>query len=432
MEMNDAEIVRRVKSAVVNIAEWKVHPATHPNEAPRRVRVNASGFIIDPSGIVVTNKHVVNDALNMQVIFSNGDRLKAHLLAAAAMVDLAVLKVDLDHPLPALKWADSDRLQVGDPVLTIGNPLGIGMSVSGGIVSALNRNLRDTPFDSYIQTDAAINYGNSGGPLIDSNGDVVGVDTAFYDPDANGGSIGIGFAIPSNLASFVVRFLLDPHHPKPGWIGVTLQDVNDRLADALGVPKATGAIVTAVEPSGPADKAGLRPADVLEAVDGVQQSDSRAFLRSIVGIPVGTNAHLEGWRQGKPLDITATITAWPEDRPAQEIMPTETTQNTIEKAPDPGMQLAIITARARKQYRLDPTLTGALVSAVEPDCEAHDLGITPGDVIINVQGQPTASPGDVRRAIEIAHGEHRRYLAILIQTKGGLRWVSLSITSSGS
>ena len=171
----------------------------------------------------------------MHVIFSNGDRAPARLLAAAAMTDLAVLKVDVDHPLPALKWANSDALQVGDPVLTIGNPLGLGMSVSAGIVSALNRNLHDSPFDSYIQTDAAINYGNSGGPLIDRNGEVVGIDTAFYNPDANGGSIGIGFAIPSNLASFVVRFLLDPNHPKPGWIGVTLEDMNDRLADALGV-----------------------------------------------------------------------------------------------------------------------------------------------------------------------------------------------------
>jgi serine protease Do len=235
MEAGDAAIVRRVAPAVVYIAEWKVHPATEPNQAPRRVRAYASGFIIDPSGIVVTNKHVVDDALSMHVIFSNGDSAPAHLLAAAAMTDLAVLKVDVDHPLPALKWANSDALQVGDPVLTIGNPLGIGTSVSAGIVSALNRNLHDSPFDSYIQTDAAINYGNSGGPLIDSNGEVVGVDTAFYDPDANGGSIGIGFAIPSNLASFVVRFLLEPNHPKPGWIGVTLQDMSDTLADALAV-----------------------------------------------------------------------------------------------------------------------------------------------------------------------------------------------------
>ena len=209
-------------------------------------------------------------------------------------IDVAVLKVDVDHPLPALKWADSDALQIGDPVLTIGNPLGLGMSVSAGIVSALNRNLHDTPFDSYIQTDAAINHGNSGGPLIDRNGSVVGLDTALYNPEASGGFIGIGFAIPSNIVSFVVQFLLNPNHPKPGWIGVTSQDINDRLAEALGVPRAAGAIVSAVDPSGPAVQAGLRPADVLETIDGVQQSDSRAFMRSIVRIPVGTSVHLYG------------------------------------------------------------------------------------------------------------------------------------------
>jgi serine protease Do len=432
MEAGDAAIVRRVAPAVVYIAEWKVHPATEPNQAPRRVRAYASGFIIDPSGIVVTNKHVVDDALSMRVIFSNGDGAPAHLLAAAAMTDLAVLKVDVDHPLPALKWANSDALQVGDPVLTIGNPLGIGTSVSAGIVSALNRNLHDSPFDSYIQTDAAINYGNSGGPLIDSNGEVVGVDTAFYDPDANGGSIGIGFAIPSNLASFVVRFLLEPNHPKPGWIGVTLQDMSDTLADALAVSRASGAIVSAVAPSGPADQVGLRPADGLETIDGVQQSDSRAFLRSIVRLPMGTKVHLTGWREGKPLDVTATVGAWPDYRPAQGILRAEAAQNMIEKAPDPGIRLAAITAQARKQYGLDPALAGALVSVVEPDSEAHDLGIVPGDVIINVQGQPIASPANVHQAIETAHKERRRYLAVLVRTKTGLRWVSLSITGSES
>ena len=432
MEMSDAAIVRQVSPAVVNIAEWKVRPGTQANAPPRRVKVYASGFIIDPSGIVVTNKHVVDGAISMRVIFSDGSSAPAYLLAAAAMIDLAVVKIDMDHALPALKWANSDALQVGDPVLTMGNPLGIGMSVSAGIVSALNRNLQDSPFDEYIQTDAAINYGNSGGPLIDANGDVVGVDTAFYDPNANGGNIGIGFAIPSSLASFVVRFLLDPTHPKPGWIGVTLQDINDRLADALAVPRAQGVIVSAVDPLGPADQAGLRPADVVETVDNVQQSDSRAFLRSIVRLPVGTKVHLTGWREGKPLDITATVAAWPDYRPARGIMRAEAAENMIQKAPDPGIRLAAITAQARKQYGLGSTQAGVLVSAVEPDSEASDLGIVPGDVIVDVQGQQIASPDDVRRAIETAHKERRRYLAMLIRTKAGLRWVSLSITVSQS
>jgi serine protease Do len=432
MEVGDAAVVRQASPAVVNIAEWKLRAATQPGQSPGRVRVYASGFVIDPSGIVVTNKHVVDGALEMHVIFSNGDRVPARLLVAAQMIDLAVLKVDIDHLLPALKWSNSDALQVGDPVLTMGNPLGLGMSVSAGIISALNRNLHDTPFDNYIQTDAAINYGNSGGPLIDANGDVVGVDTALYNPDASGGFIGIGFAIPSNTASFVVRFLLNGNHPKPGWIGATLQDMNNRLADAVGVKRATGAIISAVDPSGPASRAGLRPADVLETVDGVQQSDSRAFLRAIVQLPVGSEVHVTGWRNGKPLDSMVSVAAWPDYAPAQGIMRAEAAQNIIEKAPDPGMRLAPITPQARQQYGLDPKSTGALVSSVEPDCEARELGIMPGNVITNVEGQAVTSPDDVRRAIETAHQERRHYLAMLIQDKSGLRWVSLSITSDAS
>ena len=432
MEIGDAAIVRQVGSAVVNIGEWKVHAATQPGQSPRRVKVYATGFIIDPSGIIVTNKHVVDGALEMHVMFSNGDRAPARLLAASAMVDVAVVKVDVDHPLPALKWGNSDKLQVGDPVLTIGNPLGLGTSVSAGIVSALNRNLHDTPFDSYIQTDADINYGNSGGPLVDRNGDVAGIDTALYNPDANGGFIGIGFAIPSNLASFAVRFLLNPEHPKPGWIGATLQDVDDTLADALGVRRASGVIVSVIDPSGPARQAGLRPADVLETIDGVQQTDSREFLRTIVEIPVGTRVHLTGWRNGKPLETTVNVAAWPNYMPAQGVERAEAAQMMTEKAPDPGLRLGPMTEQARKQYGIDRDLTGALVSAVEPDCEAQQLGIVAGDVITNVQGEPVASPDDVQHAIEAAHAERRHYIAMLVQSRKAVRWVSLSITSQGS
>jgi serine protease Do len=432
MEPNDATIARQATPALVNIAEWKVRANTDPNQPPRRVRVYASGFVIDPSGVIVTNRHVVDGAIETHVIFSNGERAPARLLAAAAMLDLAVLKVDVGHPLPALKWGDSDKLQVGDPVLTMGNPLGLGLSVSAGIVSALNRNLHDGPFSSYIQTDAAINYGNSGGPLIGANGDVVGIDTALYNPQATGGSIGIGFAIPSNIASFAVGFLLDPNHPKPGWIGVTLQDMNDRLGDAIGAPGPNGAIISAVDASGPASKASLRPADVLETIDGVQQSDSRALMWTIVKLPVGMVVHLTGWREGKPLDAKVSVGAWPNYEPAQGVMRAEAAQKMIEKAPDPGMRLAAITDEARKQYGLGPALTGALVSAVEQDCEARDLGIVPGDVVVNVQGQPIASPDDVRKAIQNAHEQRRKYLAMLIQGKVGLRWVSLSISSAGS
>jgi len=432
MESRDAVIVRHATPGVVNISTWKVSPATKPGGEPRRLKFYASGFIVDTSGIIVTNKHVIDGAIEVIVQFADGDRAPARLLAAAAMVDLAVLKVDVGHPLPALKWDDSDALQVGDPVLTIGNPLGIGLSVSAGIVSGLNRDLQDSPFDSYIQTDATINHGNSGGPLIDHDGSVAGVDTALYNPEENGGFIGIGFAIPSNTAKFVVGHLLDPAHPKPGWLGFTLQDMTEELSLAFGLPHSTGAIIASVDPTGPASRAFLRPGDVLEAINGMELDDSRAFMRAILMIPVGSPAFLTVWRDAAKQEITATVAEWPNYMPYGGMMNARAAQAMIAKEPDPGVRLAPITDAVRKQYGLDPALSGALVTAVVAGSEAGDLGIKPGDVITAAQGQPVASPGDVGRAVRTAHAEHRPYLAVLVQSKNTARWISLSISGAES
>jgi len=432
MEAGDAEIVRRDEPAVVNISTWKVHPATNPGETPTRVKVFASGFVVDPSGIIITNKHVIDGALGLTATFSNGERAHARLLVAAEMLDLAILKVDVGRPLPALKWANSDALQIGDPVLTIGNQLGLGMSASAGIVSALNRDLQDSPFDSYIQTDATINHGNSGGPLIDRNGDVLGITTALYNPQENGGFIGIGFAIPSNTASFVENFLLDPNHPKPGWLGVTLQDMNTELSEALGVPQSGGAIISAVAPSGPADQASLHVGDVVETINGTPESDSRAFNRAIVMLKVGEPAHLTIWRDRKQKDVDATAAAWPNYMPYGGMMHGAMAEAVMARPPDSGMTLAAITDEARKKYGLDPKLTGVLVASVEQDCEARELGIEPGDVIKAVQGEAVASPADIAHAMQSAHEQRRPYLAVLVQRNQQLRWLPLSISAAGS
>ena len=432
MDTGDAAIIRRDEPAVVSISTWKVRPPEKPGESASRIKIYASGFVMDPSGIIVTNKHVVDGALGFTVIFSNGDRLHAKLLVAAEMLDLALLKVDVDHPIPSLKWGDSDALQVGDPVLTIGNPLGLGMSASAGIVSALNRDLQDSPFDSYIQTDASINHGNSGGPLIDSNGDVVGINTALYNPQDNGGFIGIGFAIPSNTASFVEHFLLNPNHPKPGWLGFTLQDTTQELSQALGAPSGGGAIISALDPSGPASAAALRLGDVLEKINDISLGDSRAFNRVIVMMPVGEPAHLTIWRDGKQQEVTATVAAWPNYMPYGGMMHGAMAQAMMAKPPDPGMRLAALTDETRKQYGLETTQSGAVVTSVERDCEAKDLGIVPGDVVIAAQGDLVTSPADFDRAVQNAHTEQRPYLAVLVKAKQVTRWVSLSITTAGS
>jgi serine protease Do len=431
VESADAVVAAKAMPAVVNIAVWKLLPPEQPGGAPRRVKAYGSGFIIDPSGIIVTNHHVIASALDIKVIFLNGDRVNGRLVAIAPMTDLAVVKVDVDQTLPALKWASSEIL-VGDGVLAIGNPLGFGMSVSAGIVSALHRDIHDTPFDDYIQTDAAINHGNSGGPLVNLDGDVVGVDTALYNPDDAGGFIGIGLAIASKTAAFVVRHMLDPQQPRPGWIGVKLQDLTPDLAEAAGLPGGRGAIIAVVEPGGPAASAALRPGDILLAIGNSKETSSRAFMRNIVQIPIGAPAVLSVWRDGKEYTASATVAEWPKIAPEGGAM-THMAAAMSEQAPHPGVQLAPLTDATRKQYGLNAKLTGALVASVEQYCEARDLGIVPGDVITAVLGAPpVTSPEDVRHAMQKAHEERRPSLALLVQGKSGVRWVSMSISLTGS
>jgi len=432
MENGEAAVAQQAMPAVVNISTWKLRPPTNPGDPSRRVKTYGSGFIIDPSGIIVTNKHVIDGALSITIVLDSGERASAKLLAVAAMLDVAVVKISVEHPLPALKWGDSTALHVGDPVLTIGNPLGLGMSVSAGIVSALNRDIQDTPFDNYIQTDSAINHGNSGGPMIDLNGDVVGVDTALYNPEEAGGFIGIGFAIPADSAQFVVEHLLDPRHPAPGWLGLTLQDLTDELSLALGMGMTKGSIISVVDEPGPSAAAGLRPGDVLLAIDGVKPSDSRAYMRRIVQLPVGQQVKLTIWRGGKAEDVVATIGEWPNNMPGGGVMTATAAEAMIQRMPDPGVRLAALTDEARKQYGINAKVSGVLVASVEKDCEAQDLGIVPGDIITAVQGTPVASPDDVRRAVRAAHDERRPYLAVLIQGKSGTRWVSLSMGGTAS
>jgi serine protease Do len=425
----DVTVAQAATPAVVNIALWKLRPPIKAGDPPRRVKIYGSGFVIDPSGIIVTNRHVIDGAVSIKVIFDNGDQLAGELLGAAPMIDIAVVKVNADHPLPALKWGDSNGLRVGDSVLTIGNPLGLGLSVSAGIVSALNRNIEDTPYDNYIQTDSAINHGNSGGPMVDLNGEVVGVDTALYNPDEAGGFIGIGFAIPAELAKFVVNRLIDPNHPKPGWLGITLQDLTKELSLALGVGGAKGAIIAAVDSNGPAHAAGLRPSDILLAINDLKLTDARAYLRSIIQIPVGQPATLSVWRAGKEQAVPVTVAEWPN---YMTIVSARMAEEMGKRMPDLGLQLAPLTDDARVQYGIDAKLKGVLISSVEKDSEANDLGIVPGDIVSVVQDIPVTTPGEVHDLARKTHGEGRPFLAALIQNRKGAKWVSLSLGNAGS
>ena len=330
------------------------------------MKTHGSGFIIDPGGIIVTNKHVIDGALDIKVLFSDGDRVPAKLVAVAAMLDLAVLKVDVDRPLPVLKWGNSEALRVGDAVLAIGNPLGLGMSVSAGIVSALNRDIQDTPFDNYIQTDAAINHGNSGGPMVDLDGEVVGVDTALYNPDEAGGFIGIGLAIPAETAQFVVSRLLDPSDPRPGWIGVKLQDLTPELSEALGMRGARGSIIAAVD-RGRSGKYGGSAAGRRAVRDRRYRSPpihGRSCGRSFRSRSASRRNSRSG-ATARRRPSQAIVAEWPNFMPGGGVMSAQTAEAMIQRMPDPGVRLAPLTDAARKQYGLDPKMTGALVASVE-------------------------------------------------------------------
>jgi serine protease Do len=425
IDTSDSAMLQRVTPAVVDLSLWKLRPSPKAGGEPRRVRTHGSGFIVDPAGIIVTNKHVTENAEDITVIFRNGERTGGKLIAVAPMVDLALVKVEFDRPLPTLRWGDSTSLRIGDHVFAIGNPLGLGTSVSSGIVSALNRDLQDTPFDHYLQIDAAINHGNSGGPLVDVHGEVVGVDTALYNPVEEGGFIGIGFAIPSDSARFVVNRLLDKRN-RSGWLGVRLQDLTYELSVALGLKNTDGAIVAAVDEQGPAKAARLHPSDVLLAINDSRFSDARAFMREIIEMPVGQPVKLTIWRAAKELVVTSTIAQWPNSAlPA--VAPNTIMASTADKAQNDGLTLATLTPESRNNYKIDDKVHGALVVSVDKDSEAHDLGIVPGDVLTFVQDTAVAAPDDVQAALSKAYEQRLPFVAVLVQGKSGIRWVSFGV-----
>ena len=420
---SDADIAGRVLPAVVNITVEKIVKDPGGSGMGRRETFFGSGFVIDPSGLIVTNRHVIEDAIWITVGFADRSQAAAELIAACGLTDVALLKTDAGHPLPALKFADSDQARIGDPVLAAGNPLGIGTSVSAGIVSALNRDIMTSPFDQDIQTDAAINHGNSGGPLVDRDGAVIGLNTALTALTANGGSIGIGYAIPSNEVAYVVHALLDPNASQPGWIGLHLQDVTSDLAQSFGLPARRGLIVTGSDAGSPAQAAGLRSGDIVLRYGDMAPADSRALMREVTQTPLGRTVPLTVWRDGQQREVPVTVAAWPGMVIERGAMMASAGSAEQARPASLGLDLGPVTESARKQYQL-AAAEGVLVTGVETDAEAFNRGVTPGDVILKVQNTPVGSPAQVQSLVEQAR-EKRRIVALLVSGKGGARWVSL-------
>ncbi|HYH39208.1 MAG TPA: DegQ family serine endoprotease [Azospirillum sp.] len=390
-----------------------------------------SGFIIDPAGFVATNHHVVADASEIAVILHDGQRLAAKLVGSDPLTDLAVLKVEPKQPLPATRWGDSDKMEVGDWVVAIGNPFGLGGSVTAGILSARQRDIHQGPYDDYIQTDAAINRGNSGGPLYNLAGEVIGINTAIYSP--TGGSVGIGFAIPSALARPLIEQLKDRGEVRRGWLGVQIQQVSQDLAESLNVSEQKGALVTSVTPGGPAEKAGIRQGDVILTFAGRDIEKMRQLPRVVAATEPGKPVDVKLMREGREESIKVTVGEMePETQMAAAGSSGPTPPRgsmTSEKAL--GLTLAPITPDLRETFEIDADAEGVVVAEVSENSAASARGIEAGDVIVEIGQEPVKKPEDVLSKIRSAREQGRKTVLMLVSRHGDLRYVPVSIEGRG-
>lgn len=447
MASSQADLIRGLLPTVVNISVTKDEPATPavtaevaapapaptPDAGSNIKSYVGSGFVIDPAGIIVTNYHVVEYAFEITVTFSDGSRLPAKMLSASRTADLAILQVEAGHPLPAAHWGHSDKLQVGDQVFAAGDPFGIGLSVSAGIVSGLNRDIQNSPYDDLIQTDATINHGNSGGPLFDMQGNVVGVNSTILSPTS--GSSGIGFAIPAASAHFVVDQLRTYGWVRPGWIGLKVQTVTPQIAKAMGIARPEGSIVAWVLADGPAKKAGLAIGDVILRYNNVAPSDERALLRDIAHTPVGDKVTLLVLRAGAEHELAVTTEEWPRNQWEARDAPSQVRRPKIIIPPDLGLALSVLPADDKLKMPAQQDLNGVLVTNVAANSDPAQKGITNGDIILRVQDKPVATPDEVRASIEAARASKREYVLLLVLPKKsdvpGPKWFALQLATAG-
>jgi len=397
-----------------------------PQTPPRKMQSLGSGFIVDPSGIVVTNNHVIEGADEITVTLQDNTSLKATLVGRDERTDIAVLKVTSEKPLPSVNFGDSDHSRVGDWVLAIGNPFGLGGSVTAGIVSARGRDIQQGPYDNFIQTDAAINRGNSGGPLFNMDGDVIGINTAIYSP--SGGSIGIGFSIPSNIAKTVVAQLRDFGRAKRGWLGVKIQQVTPDIAESMGLKEPSGALVASVEDGGPAATAKLRGGDIILKFDGQDVKEMRTLPRIVAETAIGRNVPVTIWRDGREVTLSAKVGELPDDQKVASAAPDKPAPPAATELSDLGLKLAPITPDARDRFQLGQDQKGVLITDVASGSPASDRGLKPGDVIVEVQQQEVNTPAEVVDRVARVRKTDRRSVLMLIQGQDGPRWVPLSLT----
>src|SRR6266496_1044965 len=402
----------------------------NPNRehSPRRVNSLGSGFVIDADGIVVTNNHVIADADEITVIFNDGSKLKAELIGKDSKTDLAVLKVKPDKPLKAVKFGNSEKLRLGEWVIAIGNPFSLGGTVTAGIVSARNRDINSGPYDNYIQTDAAINRGNSGGPLFNLDGEVIGVNTLIISP--SGGSIGIGFAVPSKTVASVVSQLQQFGELRRGWLGVRIQAVTDEIAESLSIKPARGALVAGVEDKGPAKPAGIEPGDVVVKFDGKDVKEPKDLSRGVADTAVGKEVDVVIIRKGaeetkkvtlgrledgeKAVQAAAKTQAEPVAKPV--------TQKAL------GLDLASLSKDLRTRYKIKDSVKGVIITSVDGTSDAAEKRLSAGEVIVEVAQEAVSNAADVKKRVDQLKKDGKKSILLLVSNADGeLRFVALSV-----
>lgn len=375
-----------------------------------------SGFVIDPAGYIVTNNHVVDHAHQIKVTLGDGKSYPAKVIGRDAKTDLALLKIDAGKPVPYVAFGNSNNERVGDWVVAVGNPFGLGGTVTAGIVSAHDRDLNNGPYDDYLQIDAPINPGNSGGPLFNQSGQVIGIDTAIYSP--NGGSVGIGFAIPSNLATKVVDQLRQHGKVERGWLGVAMQPLTPALATAVGHPGAQGVLVDKVLSDSPAQKADLKQGDVITAFNGDAIKGPRDLAVDVANAASGSTAKLTIWRDGKESTVDVAIGSQPSQK--------QVAQNDSSNAPV-GMAFAPLTQDEQNQLGLNSSVKGVVVANVTPGSRADASGVQPGDVIVRVGNEAVSSPAEAAAKIRAAENDKKAAVPLLVMRDGTTYYLALQL-----
>ena len=401
-------------------------PQQSPNRRPPRSFGGGSGFLIEADGYIVTNHHVVEDAVEIAVTLYDGKTYQAEVKGTDPKTDLALLKIEADEPLPVVEWGDSDVARMGNWVFAIGNPFGLSSTLTVGVISALARDIRSGPFDSYIQTDAAINRGNSGGPLFDLDGRVIGVNTSIYSPPGGaGGSVGIGFAVPSAIAMTVVAQIRELGRTRRGWLGVQIQGVGEDIAESLRLKEPAGALVAVVFPDSPAYQAGVQPGDVLLKFGGKDVPTVRELPRMVAGADVGSEIEIELWRDGKMEKVWVTLG---ELETAEAALASAETEPASAEAL--GLTLSSLTVEERSRRTIDEEVRGVVVTEIAVDSDAAAKGMQVGDVIVEIGRTPVRTPAEAVEAVSRLAEEGRTSILLLVNREGNNLFVALRTTES--